>query len=109
MLIHGHEVKGNDVDKETRCLHYHSEMDRIAIKFTCCDTYYPCFKCHEEQGCKSPRVWPLEQFNQKAVLCGFCGNELTINEYLSCNSACPTCKSSFNPGCNLHKHLYFEI
>ena len=40
MLIHDHDVKGNGVDKETRCLHYHSEVDRIAIKFYCCNSYY---------------------------------------------------------------------
>ena len=109
MLIHDHDVKGNGVDKETRCLHYHSEVDRIAIKFYCCNTYYPCFSCHEEEGCYSPQVWPRHQFHQKAVLCGSCGNELTIHEYLACNSSCPSCKSSFNPGCSTHKHLYFEI
>jgi len=76
MLIHGHEVKGNDVDNETRCLHYHSEIDRIAIKFYCCDSYYPCFSCHEEAGCTTPKVWPVDQFDQKAILCGACGHEL---------------------------------
>ena len=87
MLIHEHIVKGNDIDQETRCSHYHTEIDRIAIKFYCCDTYFPCFSCHEESGCSSPQVWPIAQFNQKAVLCGSCGTELTVNEYLSCNSS----------------------
>lgn len=109
MLIHKQQVKGKDIDKETRCLHYRSEIDRIAIKFYCCHTYYPCFSCHDEVGCNTPQVWPKSQFHQKAVLCGFCGTELTINEYLSCNSLCPSCKSPFNPGCSTHKHLYFEV
>lgn len=109
MIIHGHIVKGNDVDSETRCHHYHSEIDRIAIKFYCCNTYFPCFSCHDEFGCESPQVWPISQFDQKAILCGSCGHELTIEDYLSCNSTCPSCKSLFNPGCSLHKHLYFEV
>lgn len=108
MLIHGIHVIGNNVDQETRCYHYHSEIDRIAIKFYCCDTYYPCFTCHEEAGCSSSKVWPKEKFNEKAILCGACGHELSIHEYLSCDSTCPSCQSAFNPGCNLHKHLYFE-
>ncbi|MDX1807112.1 MAG: CHY zinc finger protein [Paenisporosarcina sp.] len=109
MLIHGHLVKGNDIDQETRCLHYHTEIDRIAIKFYCCDTYFPCFSCHEESGCNSAQVWPKDQFHQKAVLCGSCGHELTIEEYLSCKSVCSCCHKAFNPGCSLHKHLYFEV
>jgi uncharacterized CHY-type Zn-finger protein len=34
---------------------------------------------------------------------------LTIDEYLSCKSVCSRCHKAFNPGCNLHKHLYFEV
>lgn len=109
MLIHSHHVKGIGVDKETRCLHYKKDIDRIAIKFYCCDTYYSCFSCHEEEGCENPQVWPMNQFHQLAILCGLCGTELTVNEYLSCNSLCPSCQSPFNPSCRNHKHLYFEV
>lgn len=100
-------VKGINVDPETRCAHYHSEIDRIAIKFFCCFDYYSCFDCHKAAGCGKHEVWPKEQFDEKAVLCGACGHELTVNQYLSCHSRCPVCSSSFNPGCSLHKHLYF--
>jgi uncharacterized CHY-type Zn-finger protein len=44
-----------------------------------------------------------------AVLCGNCGNEMTINTYLSSNNRCPSCQAAFNPNCSLHYHLYFEI
>lgn len=100
-------VHGLNVDTETRCAHYHTEIDRIAIKFFCCGAYFSCFECHDVVGCGTPKVWPREQFDQKAVLCGACGYELTINEYLECASTCPECVASFNPGCSLHKHLYF--
>lgn len=106
-MSNGKFVKGLDVDEETRCRHYHSEIDRIAIKFYCCSHYYACFECHQATGCKNPEVWPATRFDQKAVLCGACGYELSVTEYLHCQSSCPTCSSPFNPGCSLHKHLYF--
>lgn len=43
-------VKGRTTDDQTRCIHYHSAVDIIAIKFKCCNTYYPCFYCHEEEA-----------------------------------------------------------
>jgi uncharacterized CHY-type Zn-finger protein len=106
-LAHQKNVKGLQVDEETRCAHYHAEIDRIAIKFYCCGSYFSCFECHEATGCGNPKVWPKQMFDQHAILCGACGYELTINEYLACDSTCPNCHASFNPGCNLHKHLYF--
>ncbi|MDQ0428028.1 putative CHY-type Zn-finger protein [Planomicrobium stackebrandtii] len=107
-MPHHQTVKGISVDAETRCAHYHSSIDRIAIKFFCCQEYFPCFECHEAAGCGKPQVWPKEQFHEKAVLCGTCGHELSVDGYLACASTCPVCSSPFNPGCTLHKHLYFE-
>lgn len=109
MICKGHEVAGSVIDHETRCAHYHSELDIIAIKFYCCNSYFPCFQCHEESGCGSPKVWPLERFDDKAILCGSCGHELTISEYLTSDYKCPACNAKFNPGCGLHKELYFEV
>lgn len=102
-------IKGIGMDAETRCSHYHSSIDRIAIKFYCCGIYYPCFECHAAAGCGKPAVWPKELFGAKAVLCGTCRHELTVQEYLECASVCPNCSAPFNPGCSLHKHLYFEV
>ncbi|TYR81647.1 hypothetical protein FZC66_07385 [Priestia megaterium] len=102
------DVKGSLVDNQTRCTHYHSKKDIIAIKFYCCKTYYPCYKCHEEHANHSIRRWPKSLFNQQAILCGACKTELTIEQYLSCHSSCPVCHSSFNPGCSSHTHIYFE-
>lgn len=96
------------IDHETRCDHYHTEKDVIAIKFHCCNTYFPCYYCHEKHGCGERSVWPKQYFDQKAILCGSCKTELTINEYLTGNNKCPSCKALFNPGCSLHQHLYFE-
>ncbi len=102
------EVKGVGVDSKTRCLHYHSERDIIAIKFKCCNTYYPCHLCHEEKVGHEPVRWSREEWDTKAVLCGVCRNELTILQYMNSQSVCPHCQSDFNPGCRNHYHLYFE-
>ncbi|MFD2639488.1 CHY zinc finger protein [Piscibacillus salipiscarius] len=103
------EVFGSVIDKQTRCKHYHSKYDVIAIKFKCCNAYYPCYKCHEESVSHSIERWEPEEFNQKAVLCGICRHELTVNEYLNSANQCPNCQAKFNPGCQLHHDLYFKV
>ncbi len=102
-------IKGNTVDEYTRCVHYHSSRDVIAIKFKCCHDYYPCFTCHEEQAGHEHRQWKRNEFNEKAIFCGICKTEMTINEYLNSNNACPFCGTEFNPNCSHHYHLYFEL
>lgn len=107
MYIYGIEIKGKVIDEETRCEHYKSERDRIAIKFKCCNTYYPCIHCHNETVDHPVERWGKRERQQQAVLCGQCGTKLTIEEYMQANDQCPSCKASFNPGCHLHHHLYF--
>jgi len=101
-------VKGKLVDQETRCEHYHKSEDIIAIKFYCCDTYYPCYKCHEECADHEIQRWPRDHFDEKAILCGKCQHELTINEYLQSSYTCPVCEATFNAGCARHYSIYFE-
>jgi uncharacterized CHY-type Zn-finger protein len=101
-------LRGLDVDAETRCHHWNSDVDVIAIKFACCETYYPCFECHEAVTDHEAERWPRERFDEPAVLCGVCGTELAIETYLDCEDTCPSCDASFNPGCRTHHHLYFE-
>ena len=107
-LIHGEEVHGVDVDHETRCAHWHSPLDIIAIKFRCCGRWYPCFDCHSESADHAASVWPADKFDEEAILCGACGTKLTIEQYSTCRSVCPACEARFNPGCSRHLHLYFE-
>ena len=59
------EVKGKPVDDQTRCEHYHSPLDIIAIKFKCCDDYFPCYQCHEETTDQKPSVWKKKSGIQK--------------------------------------------
>jgi uncharacterized CHY-type Zn-finger protein len=107
-IVHGCEVYGVEVDAETRCGHWHSPLDIIAIKFKCCSRWYPCFDCHAATADHEPAVWPRNEFDEPAVLCGACGHQLSTSEYLECRNSCPECSASFNPGCANHYHLYFE-
>ena len=107
--IHGVDVVGVDVDAETRCAHYAGPADVIAIKFKCCDTWYPCIDCHRALASHEVVVWPIRERDERAVLCGVCGATLSILDYLACGSTCPQCGAQFNPGCVTHRHLYFEV
>jgi uncharacterized CHY-type Zn-finger protein len=107
-LIHGHEVRGVDVDGETRCAHYGTDRDVAAIRFPCCDTYCPCHRCHAEVADHEAARWPIDRRDEPAVLCGDCGSALAIREYLGV-TACPNCETRFNPGCVDHYDHYFEM
>ncbi len=107
--IHGAEVFGVDVDDRTRCGHYRGPRDIIALRFRCCGRWYPCIDCHRELAGHAAEAWPLSERDSLAVLCGACGHRLTVREYLNCSSVCPSCAASFNPGCALHHHFYFEM
>jgi uncharacterized CHY-type Zn-finger protein len=102
------EVRGVDLDPQTRCRHYQGALDIIAIKTKCCGVYYACKDCHIELADHALFVWPRAQWDSKAVLCGACGAKLTINEYLHSGSRCPACGAGFNPDCRNHHHFYFE-
>lgn len=100
--------KGKPIDDQTRCVHYHSPLDIIAIKFKCCGEYYPCYCCHEEGTDHPVEVWKKNEHNTKAIFCGVCNKEITIEQYLNSNNLCPFCNSKFNPKCTNHHHMYFE-
>ncbi|MEE1620872.1 CHY zinc finger protein [Zafaria sp. Z1313] len=101
-------VLGAVVDSLTRCVHYRTELDIVAIRFPCCDAFYPCRWCHDEVPGQHPtRTWPAADRDEAAVLCGACRRTLRIDEYTAAES-CPHCTAPFNPRCKLHEELYFE-
>lgn len=101
-------VRGIDLDPQTRCVHYHSLLDIIAIRMKCCGTYYACKDCHDALADHPIIVWPRQEWSQHAVLCGACRKEMRIAEYLECRNECPNCKAAFNPACRNHYHFYFQ-
>jgi len=102
------DVRGIDVDAQTRCAHYRLPVDVIAIKMKCCGIFYACKDCHDALAGHAIRVWPRAEWDERAILCGMCSHVLTIHEYLRCNNLCPRCSTPFNPGCRSHYHFYFE-
>ncbi|WPK24446.1 hypothetical protein PUMCH_001720 [Australozyma saopauloensis] len=101
-------VHGQTVDKHTRCTHYHLDLDVIAIKFSCCSLYYPCYKCHQEDQSHEVSPWNPNCFDtEKVILCGMCQSEWTFNQYKK-QPWCLNCLAKFNPGCANHYHIYFD-
>jgi uncharacterized CHY-type Zn-finger protein len=108
VTVGDHEVHGVGLDAETRCTHYASERDVVAIRFGCCDTYYPCFRCHAAVADHDATPIPEAEFDDPGVLCGVCGTALTVRSYLECDHECPACGAAFNPGCVAHHDRYFD-
>ena len=102
------EVRGVDLDPQTRCAHWRSPLDIVALKMRCCGVYYACRDCHDALADHPAALWPRAERDALAVLCGVCGTELSIARYLACDDRCPACDAPFNPGCKLHRYLYFE-
>jgi len=102
------EVRGVDVDSATRCVHWRSAVDIVAIKMACCGVYWACKDCHEELAGHAIAVWGRGEWDARAVLCGACGLEMTIREYMKSEARCPGCGAGFNPGCSKHYRFYFE-
>jgi len=118
--VAGH-VYGQAIDDQTRCVHWNSSRDVVAIKMHCCQRFYPCHSCHQQQTDTAQHthtVWPRDEWQQPAVLCGVCKSQLSVQEYVSVygsysaqcasSTSCPHCKASWNPGCGKHLHLYFD-
>ncbi len=100
-------VHGLDLDSQTRCAHWRSALDIVAIRMKCCGLYYACKDCHEALADHAIQAWPEAQWDENVVLCGACGSDLSIRAYLACENRCPACSASFNPGCRHHHPFYF--
>jgi uncharacterized CHY-type Zn-finger protein len=101
-------IYGRLVDRQTRCIHYHSALDVIAIQFKCCQRYYACYECHRESESHEAIRWATTDLKQHALFCGTCHNTLTIADYFGCDFTCTSCGAAFNPGCAIHRDRYFN-
>lgn len=107
LTVGEHRVHGLPLDAQTRCEHYRGPADVVAIRFRCCDVFFPCFACHDAVAGHPPLRWRLDERDAEAVLCGVCARTIAIDVYVAVD-ACPHCAAAFNPGCRLHRHLYFD-
>ena len=101
------QILGAAIDGQTRCVHYSTVLDVVALKFACCGEFYPCHLCHAQTAGHAATQWPRASRDELAVLCGVCGDLLSIADYLEATD-CPSCSATFNPGCKLHSELYFQ-
>lgn len=102
------EVGGPVVDDQTRCAHYATALDVVAIRFHCCGRWYPCLHCHAESEDHPVLPWPADRRHAEALLCGVCRRRFSIAEYLQVEG-CSGCGAAFNPGCSRHHPVYFEV
>lgn len=107
MLMQPPEVHGVGLDAQTRCVHYKTDLDIIAIRMRCCGLYYACKDCHDALADHPIEVWTQPEWDQPAVLCGACTQEMSIEQYMASGNRCPACGAAFNPGCRKHYHFYF--
>jgi uncharacterized CHY-type Zn-finger protein len=106
--IGGHPVRGVAVGPETRCAHYDTDRDVVALRFACCAAFYPCFRCHDAVTDHEAERLSAES-EAAAVLCGVCGAGLTPGEFVDGDHECPACGAEFNPGCADHYERYFAF
>src|SRR5665213_1440731 len=66
------QIFGKPIDEQTRCVHYGTQADVVAIEFACCRRFYPCHLCHEETADHPARQWSRGSRGEKAILCGVC-------------------------------------
>jgi len=66
-------LRGVAVDPERCCAHWDDPVDVVALRFGCCEAYYPCDACHDAATDHEAEPWPRDRFDEPAVLCGVCG------------------------------------
>ena len=106
-------VHGVGLERHTasRCAHWQSELDVLALLAPCCSKFYACASCHD--ACEEHALVPWADdtpLETKALLCGVCQSRIAIIDYMdpSRPSVCPACSAGFNPGCKTHWNIYFS-
>eukprot|EP01052_Picozoa_sp_SAG31_P033622 SAG31_NODE_3824_length_3849_cov_2.006400_2_plen_208_part_00 len=104
------KVHGVGLDAQTRCAHWRSPSDVLALKAPCCGRFYACHSCHAELENHEWQPWPAATpGSEHALFCGVCQSSFSLEDYLGASCpACPACAAAFNPGCKNHWELYFN-
>ncbi|XCY62422.1 CHY zinc finger protein [Streptococcus iniae] len=97
-------VFGIGLDAQSRCVHYHSLTDIVALKCQVCQKYYACYHCHDEM--ENHPFATTDTSEALPVICGACRTFLSRKEYET--KACPNCQKPFNPECARHSSIYFN-
>ncbi|MGX7031660.1 CHY zinc finger protein [Vagococcus zengguangii] len=98
------KIKGINLDKKGRCLHYHQTHDIVALKCNDCQQYYACYQCHDEL--EEHPFSPVSKNDESPILCGNCQQTLNYPQYQI--GHCPLCQHPFNTNCQLHANIYFK-
>ena len=85
------QAQGLLVDHESRCVHYHSDKDIVALQCYECKKYYACYQCHNELESHVFSPYPLN-----------------LKEEYTETGTCPFCNAAFNPACQNHYSIYFR-
>ena len=101
------QAQGLLVDDESRCVHYHSEKDIVALQCYECKKYYACYQCHDTLESHVFSPYPLILKEARPILCGSCKTLLSYEEYTE-KGTCPFCNAQFNPACQKHHSIYFR-
>ncbi|WP_438835700.1 CHY zinc finger protein [Streptococcus pluranimalium] len=59
--------KGIVIDDNSRCQHYHSSQNIVALKYADCHSYYACYKCHGAMESHSFKATSADEV--KPVIC----------------------------------------
>ena len=102
---------GVNTHGQSRCAHWHSDLDVLALQSPCCSKFYACATCHDALEDHPLQPWPADtKLSTKVLLCGVCEATFSAGQYLSGDKFCPdpACAAPFNPGCRKHWHVHFS-
>ncbi|MGT2742852.1 CHY zinc finger protein [Streptococcus plurextorum] len=97
-------IKGLELDSAGRCLHYHTDLDIVALQCQICQAFYACYLCHD--ALEEHPFEPHDIDNTKPIFCGNCKTYLSFEDYHQ--GSCPSCQHRFNPNCKKHYSIYFK-
>ena len=66
-------VFGGGLDPQTRCVHYNTQLDVIAIAMKCCGTYYACKDYHNALAGHALQTWPRAEGIGQRCCAAFAG------------------------------------